>query len=326
MSTIGSQSRMTYRNRDHENAQAADLGRGSGDSGEMRTGGGSPVILRLVARAEPTGATRLSFSPACVIASSPQDSLRWNVGKKRSRGEGPSRMDARSFAGTSGPQGSGAAAGRGGSAEGRFVARPMHPARRGIQPTLNEDQRGLATRYLPMAESLARAFEARQAFERDELRSTAYMALVEAARTFDPYRNVNFATFARHRIRGALRDYARFLLSENWRGSHAVRPSFQVLAANAEQHGRVLGIRREKPVGARDRVDGGLGAVVPAPAGNACARLPADLRGSQEPRRGDPASGLLQGACLEDAHGSARLADRRVRTSAQTEDECDARE
>jgi RNA polymerase sigma factor (sigma-70 family) len=125
----------------------------------------------------------------------------------------------------------------------------MHPARRGIQTGLNEDQRGLATRYLPMAESLAKAFEDRQKLERDELRSTAYMALVEAARTFDPYRKVNFATFARHRIRGALRDYMRFLLSENWRGSRTVRPSFERLGQNAEEHGRVLGIRGEKPIG-----------------------------------------------------------------------------
>ncbi len=125
----------------------------------------------------------------------------------------------------------------------------MHPARRGTKKGLNEDQRGLATRYLPMAESLARAFQARQKLERDELQSTAYLALVEAARTFDPYRKVNFATFARHRIRGALRDYMRFLLSENWRGTTAVRPSFQRLFQDAEQHGRVLGITGEKPLG-----------------------------------------------------------------------------
>ncbi len=172
------------------------------------------------------------------------------MGKKRSRSEGPSRMDARSFAGKSGRKGVARRLDAGDRPRADSWPRPMHPARRGIQPRLSEDQRGLATRYLPMAESIARAFEARQSFERDELRSTAYMALVEAARTYDPYRNVSFATFARHRIRGALRITARFLLSENWRGSHAVRPSFQVLGANAEQHGRVLGIRREKPIGA----------------------------------------------------------------------------
>ncbi len=129
------------------------------------------------------------------------------------------------------------------------MAPPDASGARGIRPRLSEDQRGLATRYLHMAESLARAYEARQEFERDELRSTAYMALVEAARTFDPYRKVNFATFARHRIRGALRDYARFLLSENWRGLETVRPSFQGLGTNVEQHGRVVGIKGEKPVG-----------------------------------------------------------------------------
>jgi RNA polymerase sigma factor (sigma-70 family) len=158
-------------------------------------------------------------------------------------------MDARSFTGPSGPKGVARRLDAADRPRAESWARPMHPARRGIQPRLSEDQRGLATRYLPMAESLARAFEARQALERDELRSTAYLALVEAARTFDPYRKVNFATFARHRIRGALRDYARFLLSENWRGPKTHRPSFQGLGQNAEEHGRVLGISGEQPLG-----------------------------------------------------------------------------
>ena len=104
-------------------------------------------------------------------------------------------------------------------------------------------------RCLPMAHSLAKSFSMRQNLERDELRSTAYMALVEAARSFDPLRKVNFATFARHRIRGALRDYARFLLSENWRGKESLRPSFQSLFSTVEEHGRVLGIKSEVPAG-----------------------------------------------------------------------------
>jgi RNA polymerase sigma factor (sigma-70 family) len=114
---------------------------------------------------------------------------------------------------------------------------------------LNDDQRGLAVRYLPMAESLANAYVSRQRIEREELQSTAYMALVQAARTFDPDRKVNFATFARHRIRGALRDYVRYLLSEGWRNQKGPRPIFQSLCDSSERHGRVLGINAEKPVG-----------------------------------------------------------------------------
>ena len=46
----------------------------------------------------------------------------------------------------------------------------------------------------------------------DEFQSAAYLALVEAAGTFDPGRNVSFATFARHHIQGALIDLRQELL------------------------------------------------------------------------------------------------------------------
>ena len=77
----------------------------------------------------------------------------------------------------------------------------------------------------------------------------AYMALVEAAKAFDPMRNVSFATFARHRIRGALRDYMRYLLAENWRGDEALRPAFYSLGRNPEHAGRVLWIPEPEPIG-----------------------------------------------------------------------------
>ena len=47
--------------------------------------------------------------------------------------------------------------------------------------------------------------------ERDEFESAACLALVEAARSFDPTRNIRFATFARFRIRGALVDVGRVM-------------------------------------------------------------------------------------------------------------------
>jgi RNA polymerase sigma factor (sigma-70 family) len=128
---------------------------------------------------------------------------------------------------------------------------PIHAGCHEIRTGLNDDQRGLASRYLPMAESLANAYHSRRQIERDELQSTAYLALVEAARNFDPGRKVNFATFARHRIRGALRDYVRFLMSDSWRGERQSRPAFQSLCQSSERHGRVIGINAEKPVGSR---------------------------------------------------------------------------
>jgi RNA polymerase sigma factor (sigma-70 family) len=74
---------------------------------------------------------------------------------------------------------------------------------------LNEAQKGLANRYLPLARAMARrvARTLPQAYE--DLQSGAYMALVEAAQSFDPSRKVDFAVYARHRIEGALRDVRR---------------------------------------------------------------------------------------------------------------------
>ncbi len=170
------------------------------------------------------------------------------MGNKRSPDEGPSSR-RRSFPGTSGPQ----AAGRTDDAAERSGTQPwparIRAGRRTHQPILNDAQRGLATCYLPMAESLANGYKLQRRIERDELRATAYMALVEAARTFDPVRKVNFATFARHRIRGALRDYVRFLMSASWRGQSRPRPLFQSIGPESEETGRVIGISAERPVG-----------------------------------------------------------------------------
>ncbi len=125
----------------------------------------------------------------------------------------------------------------------------MHSERHDGRTGLSDEQRGLASRYMPLAEALANAQKLQQRIEREELKSTAYMALVEAAKTFDPGRKVNFATFARHRIRGALRDYLRFVMSSNWRGRPADRPSFRPLGIQGESRGQVIGLQPETPVG-----------------------------------------------------------------------------
>jgi RNA polymerase sigma factor for flagellar operon FliA len=84
---------------------------------------------------------------------------------------------------------------------------------------------------------------------RDELQSTAFLALVEAAQAFDPSRNIDFATYARHRIRGALIDVQREMFSEGWRGRAEQAPRFQPLEADSEERGRVVGVQAEGPVG-----------------------------------------------------------------------------
>jgi RNA polymerase sigma factor (sigma-70 family) len=114
---------------------------------------------------------------------------------------------------------------------------------------LTDEQRALTVRYLPMARALARRMVDLLPGEAEEMESTAYLALVEAAQTFDPSINVNFATYARHRVRGALCDLRRLMLFAGWRGDPARQPVFQRLETEDEEQGQVIGITPERPVG-----------------------------------------------------------------------------
>ncbi len=71
-----------------------------------------------------------------------------------------------------------------------------------VRGPLTAAQQELAERYLPLAKSLAKPLKLAWMSEAAEFDSAACMALVEAAQSFDPSRNVKFATFARYRIRG----------------------------------------------------------------------------------------------------------------------------
>jgi len=115
---------------------------------------------------------------------------------------------------------------------------------------LNDDQRDLAERYLPLARALSRPFKAIWPVARDEFESAACMALVEAAEAYEPGRGVRFATFARHRIRGALRDVQRKMVVLGWRKDVKHAPAVQTLCYSSEQHGRILGSELDPPIGA----------------------------------------------------------------------------
>jgi RNA polymerase sigma factor (sigma-70 family) len=127
-----------------------------------------------------------------------------------------------------------------------------HPQRRTPRHTrspLDVDQQELATRYLPLARSLARRMKDRFPAAGDELESAAFLALVEAAQSFDRSRCVNFATFARYRIWGALCDLRNEIITK-------VRPfggdSQQIimkLAEGFQTGGRLIGIKHDRPVG-----------------------------------------------------------------------------
>src|SRR5262249_27539774 len=115
---------------------------------------------------------------------------------------------------------------------------------------LDEAQRGLAAKYLPLAQSLATRYRALARDEAEDLESAAYLALVEAAQAFDPTRKVNFATFARHRIRGALRDYHYHVHAAHRREDKHVRPVYNSMGNRKGKRGMVIGAQPEPPVGA----------------------------------------------------------------------------
>ena len=114
---------------------------------------------------------------------------------------------------------------------------------------LDEAQQGLALRFLPLARSLARPLKTLYPYWRDEFESAACMALVEAARSFDPTRNIRFATFARIRIRGALVDASRSMILPGFEDEFEP-PGTVALTPYNEEHGSVLVAMESPAVGA----------------------------------------------------------------------------
>lgn len=122
-------------------------------------------------------------------------------------------------------------------------------------PTLDEAQRDLATRYLPLARSLAYRLKVLFPFWGDEFESAACLALVEAAQAFNPERPVKFSTFARIRIAGALRDVSRSMILPGF-DKHDRGPDLVSLTPFSEEFGEVLGASAEPGVGAEvDDID-----------------------------------------------------------------------
>lgn len=120
---------------------------------------------------------------------------------------------------------------------------------RSTRSPLTEPQRELAERYVPLARSLAKRFAKSCPWAYDDFRASASLALVEAAQAFDPVRGIDFATYARHRLHGALVDAQRELFSDGWRGAKEFRPRFRSLDADPNARGTLVGSSHEKPVG-----------------------------------------------------------------------------
>ncbi|MFO0891531.1 MAG: sigma-70 family RNA polymerase sigma factor [Isosphaeraceae bacterium] len=129
---------------------------------------------------------------------------------------------------------------------------PAYPARcrpERLRPPLDDRQRGLATHYLPLARSLARRMTTYHPEWRDEFQSAAFLALVEAAQLYEPERNVDFSTYARHRIWGAVRDTRRQLMRNGSPGSESAPRTVIRMSDVLERHGRVVTAEPDEPVG-----------------------------------------------------------------------------
>ena len=176
---------------------------------------------------------------------------------------------------------------------------------------LTEAQKRLALRYIPMAKALAKPLKRSWPMERDELDSAAMLALVQAAKSFDPSRNVKFATFARYRIWGAPRDVQRGLIAAGWRGDTENAP--KIGSHDDECRGnRPRPGRRPRPAGRPGtRVHRLRRALLQQAPRKACRGLSADLHPRQEPGRSRRSPRLLQVTDLHSAPGLARV-DQRV--------------
>ncbi len=81
--------------------------------------------------------------------------------------------------------------------------------RANLAPGLTVAQQELAAAHVPLARKLAAPLKRAWPNDAEEYESEALLALVEAAGKYDPSMPVKFATYARHRILGALKDLHR---------------------------------------------------------------------------------------------------------------------
>lgn len=103
--------------------------------------------------------------------------------------------------------------------------RYRHPETR-----LTDEQRDLAARYMPIANSISRRLARRWPAYKDEMRVAAEDALIYAARLYDSGRGVKFSTYAYLVIRRRCWDRLRVLwrLSKRMRGPFGSRPDTRI--------------------------------------------------------------------------------------------------
>jgi RNA polymerase sigma factor (sigma-70 family) len=102
---------------------------------------------------------------------------------------------------------------------------------------------------MPLARSLARRMKHSFSDVGDDFQSAAFLALVEAAQLFDRSRGVGFASYARHRIWGALCDLRREIIERARRTGAESALVLMRLAKGYEIGGRLIGAEPDEPVG-----------------------------------------------------------------------------
>jgi RNA polymerase sigma factor (sigma-70 family) len=157
--------------------------------------------------------------------------------------------------------------------EARSFSRRCNP--RHARGPLTDEQRELATRYMPLARAIALEV-LNKTMRYDELEAEAFAALVEAARGFDPGQGVDFSVYARPRIVGALRDYRRFLLYRAWEVRSSKKPEFERMRTVEVRQGWIVGKEPDRPVGQQAELSEALASVLgrlPPPEATACRLL-----------------------------------------------------
>ena len=99
------------------------------------------------------------------------------------------------------------------------------------QGAAHRRQQQLATRYLPLARSMAARLAGDWSCVREEFEAAACLALVEAAQAFDLERKLDFVTYARPHILGALYDLRRELFVSGCRIRRAGCPVARIRSA-----------------------------------------------------------------------------------------------
>lgn len=108
---------------------------------------------------------------------------------------------------------------------------------------LTPEQQELASKYVLFARSLAKPYKRKFPELRNQLDSAALFGLVQAVQTYNKDRNIKFATFARYRILGAVRDAQRECIPKGyWKSPSEKYPDIKGLTFESEVKGTVLNV------------------------------------------------------------------------------------